>query len=230
MHVVQVDLVAAIAYEQQALASYEAGHEQAAHQQLIESARALSAMSGAFGVLVPEPWAEGEFVRLLHAENPWHRLEREWSDVRYQESGLLARTSTGAIFVANLKRQIAAKQRMLAFVEAASKDHCTEAINLRGPITVNGVPQGHSELTVAVSCSEPIKEIVLGLDGVTFSKAESSQGTVKVSGDALEVDLNNVTYVSVTAEGNPDFASGDKLDGEIVPIAGDSAPPMDETM
>jgi hypothetical protein len=87
-------------------------------------------------------------------------------------------------------------------------------------------------LRFAVSCSKPMKEVDLGLDGEKWSHVETSPGKAKIGdgGDVLEIDLSNVKYVSGTAEGNPDFASGDKIEGEIIPIAGDSAPPIDETM
>jgi hypothetical protein len=138
----------------------------------------------------------------------------------------------GSPFQKHLELALADKREVLASVVQAYDDNCTELLDLRGPIEVNGVAQGHSLLRFAVSCKEPIKEVDLGLDGEKWTQVETSSGTAKVGagGDMLEIDLNDVKYVSGTAEGKPDFQSGDKVEGEIVPVAGDSAPPVDETM
>ena len=47
---------------------------------------------------------------------------------------------------------------------------CSELINLQGPITVNGVPQGGSRLSVDVACSRPVGKLIIVLPLTTITK------------------------------------------------------------
>jgi hypothetical protein len=226
--VMKVDLAAAITYEEQALESEKNGDEHASHEQLIKGYGALLDAHKALSVLEPDAWEARQYRKLHHVDDPWHRLQDEFQTAIWDDHGALEFRAVDV----NIGLALAEKKKMLAFINGASADQCTEVLALRGAMTVNGVAQGHSELRFALSCSEPMKEVDLGLDGEKWSDVEASPGAVKirVNGEVLEIDLGNVKYVSGTAEATPDFTSGDKIEGEIVPIAGDSAPPVDETM
>lgn len=224
----KTDLAAALVDEQHALAEYQAGDENKARNDIARSHSALQYLARAVNLLLPDPWEAHAYMRVHGTEEPWHHLADQVHEVFLDDHAILDGRGS---FLPNVKRAIAEKKEMLAFVDGASRDRCTVATNLE-QLSVNGVPQGPSTLGVAVSCSEPMEEVDLDLKGITWTDEGASPGTVRIvdGGDVLEVDLGGAKYMSVTAEGNPDFAPGDKVEGDIIPIHGDSAAPIDETM
>ena len=69
---------------------------------------------------------------------------------------------------------------------------CTELINLRGPVKVNGVPQGSSQLSVDISCTKPVNKVIVVVPRRTRScgrRRRQATAVVKAS-DVVEVDLN----------------------------------------
>jgi hypothetical protein len=102
---------------------------------------------------------------------------------------------------------------------------CTELINLRGPITVNGVPQGPSQLSVDVSCKQPEQKVIVVVPTSTVVQAVPDGGATAVAVKAasvVEVDLNGAKSGGVTIETKPDAAAGAPVDSDVIPIAGDS--------
>lgn len=230
MKVVKVDVQAALTYEKMALASAKKGNSAKAHEQLVNARGALNDMVDALKELVPDDWWATEYLKVNHKEDPWTQVDRKWytaSNADYD-----AEYQVGSQLVHTLEEADAAKEEMLAVVTQAIHDRCLELINLRGPIEVNGVPQGHSQLTVTVSCDDPIDELDLGIANAVWTQADagSASTTTADGGEVLVVDAHGAKSVSVTAEANPDAASGQQLEGDIVEIAGDSGPPIDETM
>jgi hypothetical protein len=108
---------------------------------------------------------------------------------------------------------------------------CTEVVDLRGPITVSGVPQGHSTVTVDVSCDKPEKSIYVDIPAVVITGADTGgTGTEQIEkgGKVVEVDLHGGTSGEVTIQSSPDPAAGEKID--VVVIAGDSVDYIPEVM
>ena len=104
---------------------------------------------------------------------------------------------------------------------------CSELINLQGPITVNGVPQGGSQLSVDVACSRPVGKLIIVLPMATITKmimdgqavtgilSQADVMKIKMGGSSGGVTVETVKPVTGTQE----------IETEIVPIAGDSHPP-----
>lgn len=230
MKVVKVDVQAALTYESMALASAKKGNSAKAHQQLVNARGALSDMGDALKELVPDQWWAYEYLKANHKDDPWTQVDREWYTASSADYD--AEIRVGSQLVDTLEKANAAKEAMLAVVTQAIHDRCLELVNLRGPIEVNGVPQGRSQLTVSVSCDDPIDELDLGILNAVWTQADAGSASTAMAdgGKVLEVDAHGAKSVSVTAEANPDAAPGQQLEGDIVPIAGDSAPPIDETM
>jgi hypothetical protein len=228
LKVTKVDLAAALLYEKQALALDKQGNEHAAHEELIHGYGAVWDALKALRLFEPDAWEARQYRKLHHTDDPWHVVDTELRDAINDDHGALEYRA----FAGNVVLAYAHKLKAFAAVDAAFADPCTEVTNLRGPITVNGVPQGASQLTVIISCQEPMKEIDLDLHGQAWTDVQVSKGVARVleGGEVLAIDLSGVTYVSVTAEGKPDFVDGDKIEGDIIPIHGDSHPPIDEVM
>lgn len=230
MKVAKVDLEAALSYEKMALASARKRNSAKAHHQLVNARGALNDMRDAVEELAPPEWWDHEYAVLHHKEEPWLKFGRNLGEL--EKLDLEARGEVGGDLVELLEAANERKREMLDFVTEAIKSRCVELVNLRGPITVNGVPQGHSELTVSISCHEGIDELDLSIHNLIWTEADAGADKAKVleGGKVLEVDAHGAESVTVTAEANPDPASGQTLAGDIIPIAGDSAPPIDETM
>ena len=108
---------------------------------------------------------------------------------------------------------------------------CEQLTDLRGPITVNGQPQGKATLSVEVSCTKPVDEVALVLPGLTVAQMQPDQGdkaqlkgqTIKLTGDGTS------KQVGVVVQTTPDPASGDKVE-DVIEIKGDSYEYFVETM
>ena len=162
-----------------------------------------------------------------------------WDDVSSQLSFILAddrRAASPGTSVA-LRRQLllsAAEKKndLLDLVtNELKKPPCEEVIDVRGPITVNGVPQGHSTVTVDVACNKPEKSIYVDIPAAVITGADAGgTGTEKIEkgGKVVEVDLNGTKSGEVTIQSDPDPAAGEKID--VVVIVGDSADYFQEVM
>lgn len=110
---------------------------------------------------------------------------------------------------------------------------CSVLINLQGPIEVNGVPQGHAQLSVDVSCTTPIKRVLVDTpDNAVTTKATDGGAKSATDYAAYLIDLffGGGKSGGVTETTSPDAADGQPVDIEIVPIVGDSVEYYPETM
>lgn len=230
MKTAKVDLRAALTYERMALASAKSRDAAKAHRELINSRGALNDGAEAIEQLTPPFQWSVDFRAINHRTEPWTQFADDWRNLLNMD--FAAHQLAGPGLVRILSAAVSDKTAMLGFITRAIRDKCLELENLRGPIEVDGVPQGPSELTVTVSCDDGIDELELGTDGVVWTQADAGPDAVTMGagGQVLEVDGKGAKSVTVTAEGNPDSAAGDQLVGDIVPIAGDSAPPFDEVL
>jgi hypothetical protein len=230
MRVLKTDLDAALYYETQALASAKSRDSAKAHEQLVNARGALNDMEDAVRELTPSTFYASQFLLLNHTPEPWLRLEDQYANVLAYDAD--ARFQVGSTLVTTLEKANALKHEMLDFVTAAIHSRCLELINLRGPIEVNGVPQGHSQLTVSVTCDDPIEQLDLAIENVRWTSVDAGKNATKTAdgGKVLEVDAHGAKTVTVSAQTTPDAAAGDRIEGDIVEIKGDSGPPIDETM
>jgi hypothetical protein len=230
MKVVKVDVQAALTYENMALASAKKGNSAKAREQLVNARGALNDMEDAMKELVPDEWWAWEYLKVNHKDDPWTKVSGKWFAATRDDFD--AEYEVGSKLVKTLEEANAAKEAMLAIVTQEIHDRCLQLINLRGPIEVNGVPQGHSQLTVTLSCDDPIDVVDLGIQNVVWAQVDAGSATTTTAdgGKVLEVDAHGAKSVTVTAETNPDAASGEKIEGDVVDIAGDSGPPIDEVM
>jgi hypothetical protein len=162
-----------------------------------------------------------------------------WDDVRSNIDYILTddeRAASPGTSVARRRQLLLSagekKNDLLDLVTAELKrPPCDEVIDLRGPITVNGVAQGHSTVTVDVSCTTPEKSIYVDIPAVMITGADTGgNGTEKIEkgGKVVEVDLHGTKSGEVTIQSSPDPAAGEQID--VVVIAGDSADYFPEVM
>jgi hypothetical protein len=162
-----------------------------------------------------------------------------WDDVRSEIDYILADDQKAA----NPETSVARRRQLLLSAVGKKNDlfdlvtnelehaPCTEVVDLRGPITASGVPQGHSTVTVDVSSTKPEKSIYVDIPAVVITGADTGgNGTEKIEkgGKVFEVDLHGGTSGEVTIQSSPDPAAGEKID--VVVITGDSADYFPEVM
>jgi len=122
---------------------------------------------------------------------------------------------------------------MLALVtDALGEPACTELINLQGPVKVDGVAQGPSELTVAFHCREKMRDYIVDVPDEAITKVMPAPGeSYTMEGShTLVIKPKTATSGSVTMETNPDPSDGQPVQSLVVPIAGDSVQYYDEVM
>ncbi len=100
---------------------------------------------------------------------------------------------------------------------------CSEVIDLRGPITVNGVPQGPSTLTIDTSCTKPVDSVYVDIPQAVieqFSAGGTATATVEDGGELLKVGMHGAKSGEVSIQTSPDLVPGEALNEEVVPIHG----------
>jgi hypothetical protein len=102
-----------------------------------------------------------------------------WDDVRSEIDYILADDQKAASPETSVARRrqlllnAGEKKNDLLDLVTNELEHapCTEVVDLRGPIT--GVPQGHSTVTVDVSCDKPEKSIYVDIPAVVITEADT---------------------------------------------------------
>ncbi len=205
--------------EANAIKQSKAGNEEASIAEVKNALHLLNQVLPAAKSLTPP----GIFKPWVHP-GPWEKLISSLEYViRGDEDSIHATTPEGARYYLHSVSE--AKENIYKLLDAEiRRPMCTELINLRGPITINGVPQGSSRLSVDVSCNQPEQKVIVAVPGSTVAQAApDGQATVVVkAANVVEVDLNGATSGGVTIETSPDASSGKPVDSLIVPIAGDS--------
>jgi hypothetical protein len=230
MKVARTNLETALNYEHRALIAAKDGEHERAHHDLSESRNALADARGAIGELMPPPAEAAAFDQANHRTEPWTHYDEDIVGIINIDKR--AHERKGAELVAEIQKSIGEKKALLRDLTSAIHNACAELVNLQGPFKVNGVPQGTSQLTVSISCEDEIDLVDLWSAGSAWTNAQAGPDAVSTSagGHMLQVNASGATTVTVTAEGNPEFPPMEVLWGDIVPIAGDSAPPVDEIM
>jgi hypothetical protein len=83
---------------------------------------------------------------------------------------------------------------------------CSEVIDLRGPITVNGVPQGPSTLTIDTSCTKPVDSVYVDIPQAVieqFSAGGTATATVEDGGELLKVGVHGAKSGEVGVQTSP---------------------------
>jgi hypothetical protein len=164
-------------------------------------------------------------------DNSWERLGRNMRDIIYWDKRALEK---GANFHYDIVLAAIKKHAVYTLVNnEITHPVCLEAINLEGPITVNGVPQGSSQLSVDVSCTSPEQKVIIDLPKntvVQMAPDGNAKAAILKAGNIVEVDLNGAKSGGVTMQTSPDAAAPNPVDSDIVPIAGDSVEYFDEIM
>jgi hypothetical protein len=220
LKILKTDLGDALKLERDALQLSNAGEDADARSEL-ENARGL--------IVAAEPAAEWmsapPVLALRGRDDPWESFEDDIYDIdnldklASHEKGSRLRS---ALEAANLKKLAA---YALVSNELAHPD-CAEIINRQGPLVVDNVPQGPTTVTVDFACKQRIDEFFIALPTISAMQALASppaqSATIEDGGELIKVDVDGAKSGGVTFETTPDAAAGDKVDGEVVPIAGDS--------
>lgn len=232
LNTAKVDLTAALTLEQRALRSFHSDNRAGMHADLREAIDALNAMTAAAKELTTPNelrQAEGSAKK----RDPWGIYSTRLLVARQEDEKAVRQHEPGYEIVNSIGFANRLKEDLLDAVtnELAHPD-CRELINLQGPIEVNGVPQGHAQLTVELACKEPIKSIYVDVPGEAVAQAVGDTGDTASlkSGSVVQVSTNGAKTGGVTLETNPEAAAGEPLDVEVVPIAGDSVEYFPEVM
>jgi len=119
-----------------------------------------------------------------------------------------------------LGEAITYKKRGMKIAAELAKPACAILIDVRGPITVNGVPQGEPQATFAFSCTEPIRTIKIWTPGEQLDQCSAAGSCAIANGNDVTEQAGGTKQPSVTVQGN--LADGEQAVIDIVPIAGDS--------
>jgi hypothetical protein len=220
LHTVRTSVEDALALEGNALKQWNAGNKAQAAKELENAEKLLDGALPAADALTPT-------LDLTHyvPDNSWERLGRNMRDIIYWDKRALEK---GASFHYDILLAATKKHDVYTLVNnEITHPACLEAINLQGPITVNGVPQGSSQLSVDVSCTRPVQKIVI-LTPTEAIKQMVTDGGAKAAvlkaANVVEVDLNGAKSGGVTMQTQPDAAPSAPVD-DIVEIKGDSRDP-----
>jgi hypothetical protein len=220
LHTVRTGVEDALALEGNALKQWNAGNKEQAKKELENAEKILDGALPAADALTPP-------VDLSHyvPDNSWERLGRNMRDIIYWDKRAMEK---GANVHYDLLLAAAKKRDVYTLVNnEITHPVCLELINLRGPITVNGVPQGSSQLSVDVSCTRPVQKIVLMTPNELIAKLEADNAAQKAflrAPSVVEIDLNGAKSGGVTIQTSPDAAAPNPVD-DVVQIKGDSKSP-----
>ena len=165
LHNVDGNLGDAIKLEQNAVYLVDHGNEAGARSEIKNSEQLLNKALPAAKALTTPP----ELRQFAPPDTSWDRVEENtnsaitWDKRALEQSGGALATYVGIA----LKK----KEAVYSLVHAEiTHPMCSELINLQGPITVNGVPQGGSQLSVDVACSRPVGKLIIVLPMATITK------------------------------------------------------------
>jgi len=121
-----------------------------------------------------------------------------------------------------LGEAITYKKRGMKIADELAKPACAILTDVRGPITVNGVPQGEPQATFSFSCTEAIRTIKIWTPGEQLDQCTAAGGSCAIAnGSDVTEQAGGTKQPSVTVQGNA-LADGEQAVIDIVPIAGDS--------
>ena len=226
LHTVRTGVEDALALEGNALKQWNAGNKEQAKKELENAEKILDGALPAADALTPP-------VDLSHyvPDNSWERLGRNMRDIIYWDKKA---TEKGANFHYDIVLAASKKHAVYTLVNnEITHPVCLEAINLQGPITVNGVPQGHSQLSIDVSCRQPEQKVIVDVPMNTVVQMVvdgDAKAAILKAGHIVEVDLNGAKSGGVTMQTSPDAAAPAPVDSDVVPIKGDSVEYFDEIM
>lgn len=127
-----------------------------------------------------------------------------------------------------IRGAITKKNAALKVVNYLAHPPCTELVNLRGPIMVNGVPQGPSQLTLSFSCTVAINEVEVDIPNAAIQSCDGSGDACAVNGDLVTLHAGDSKTATMTLD-TENVGDGDHFASDIVPIAGDTVV-VDEIM
>ena len=167
--------------------------------------------------------------------NSWQKLDSTFRGVVGTDERAL--TSSGGSFLMDLYTANHFKEEIYKLVDNEIRHPmCSELINLQGPVTVNGVPQGNPQLSVDVACNQREKKVivVLPMTAAAILKLApdgAAKAAVLLRANAVQVVMDGATSGGATMELNGNPPPNAPVDSMIVPIAGDShAEFFDEVM
>ena len=140
--------------ETNAIKQSKAGNEEAATKELKNALHLLNQVLPSAKSLTPPD----DFKHYV-PENSWTNLTRSMKYLITVDESALRSISPGG-FRSELYTADNIKKHLFELVDDEIRyPMCSELINLRGPITVNGVPQGSSQLSVDISCTKPVNKM-----------------------------------------------------------------------
>jgi hypothetical protein len=220
LHTVRTSVEDALALEGNALKQWNAGNKAQAAKELENAEKLLEGALPAADALTP-PLDLSHYV----PDNSWERLGKNMRDIIYWDKRALEK---GANFHYDILLTATKKHAVYTLVNnELTHPVCLEAINLQGPITVNGVPQGHSQLSVDVSCTRPVQKFVLLTPNELIQKLDADNAAMKatlIGPHVVELDMGGAESGGVTIQTQPDAAPNAPVD-DIVEIKGDSRSP-----
>jgi hypothetical protein len=168
----------------------------------------------------------------IFPKDPWKNIVENWDNIRFFDEKAMGPNVAIAKRVQYLLAASEKKNDLIDLVTAElAHPPCVQVTDVRGPIVVNGVPQGKATLSVEVSCTKPVDEVDLVLPGLTIDQMQADNGDkAMLQGAILKVIGDGTSkQVGVTIQTSPDPAKGDQID-EVIEIKGDSYDAFDETM
>lgn len=226
LKVAQVDLRAALTYERFALKAAEAGDHATVRKELNAAEKALTSMGSIPYRLTPP--ADLSTLQIGRPD-PWPFFSNRFEVAQADDRDAMQKPTQA---VEHIKAAMVLKNQMYDMVTFDLDHPCGELINVEGPIKVNGVPQGQTQVTVEFSCKMKLGDVDIEIPDVTWSSVDAGTDpvTLKAGGKVAEVNAEGSTNVTMTGTTDPDPAAGDSVDTIIVPIKGDSADYFIETM
>ena len=168
----------------------------------------------------------------IFPHDPWKNVTLNWELVGIYDQKAMNPNLTPAKRLQDLFEAIDKKNDLIELV-TTELEHppCEQLTDLRGPITVNGQPQGKATLSVEVSCTKPVKEVDLVLPGLTVEQMQPDQGDkAQLKGAILKLLGDGTSkQVGVVVQTTPDPAPGGKVE-DVIEIKGDSYDYFTETM
>jgi hypothetical protein len=220
----------AVKLETNAVKLLDAGNVRGAEQEIRNSKNLLDAAMGSVQALTPPSDTE-RWVPLTESSSSWEGLAHTMRLAYGGDAAALLTNSTSRR-IALLDDALEKKRAILHLVSTElTHPQCSMLIDLRGPVEVNGVAQGGSQLSVDVACSKPVKDLIVDTPRNDVTQTAPDGGTSSIddkSATVVEADLHGAKSGGVTMTTNPDPADGEPIYA-IVVFAG-SIEPFNEVM
>src|SRR5262249_7956957 len=153
---IKTDLGGALQLERNALAQSKAGDDGEAKTEIQNSVELLdSGLPAASWMDAPD-----RFDAVGAPHSVWSHFDIDYAEILTLDKRALKQK--GAALQATVHEALARKQDLYNDVTGQLRSYdCRELINLQGPITVNGVPQGQAVLTIDWTCIHAIRSILV---------------------------------------------------------------------